>query len=97
MVFWDVPTISHCNAAERIVVWSRIWMMRAVHLSAIRSSTSREGHCASRTEGADVAFRTLLCKTTPVDVQGESNMPEGVYGLRPYVVDCWFGRPKFGL
>jgi hypothetical protein len=28
-------------------------MTSAVHLSAIRSSTSREGHCGSRTDGGE--------------------------------------------
>jgi hypothetical protein len=37
----------------------------------------------------------LLCKTIPIHVQGESNIQEGMYGLKPHVVDCRFGRPKF--
>jgi len=64
-------------------------------LSAIRSSTSRDGHCASRTEGADDTFATLVCKTIPVDAQGESNIQEGIYRSKRCVVDCWFGYPKF--
>ena len=39
----------------------------------------------------------LVFKTIPVDVQGESNVREGVYRLKLCVVDCWFGRPKFIL
>jgi len=71
--------------------------MRAVHLSAIRSSTSREGHCASRTEGVEDTFRTLLCKTIPVDAQAESNILECMYRLKTYVVDCRLEHPKFML
>src|SRR5438552_4486198 len=68
--------------------------MRAVHLSAIRSSTSREGHCASRTEGAEATFRTPLSKTIPVDAQAESNVLEGMYRMKTYVVDCRFGASE---
>src|SRR5436190_22672535 len=67
-------------------------MMRAVHLSAIRSSTRREGHCASRTEGADAIFGTLLCKTIRFDAQAESNTLKDVYRMTKRVVDCWFER-----
>src|SRR5207248_11634291 len=70
-------------------------MMRAVHLSTIRSSTSREGHCASRTDGEEDAFPTLLCKAIAFDAQAESNVQQVVYRLKSYVVDWWFGRPKF--
>src|SRR5437763_15554982 len=76
---------------------ARIWIMRAVHLSAIRSSTSREGHCASRTEGAEATFRTPLSKTIPVDAQAERNIPDGMYRLTTYVVDCRFEHPKVTL
>ena len=31
--------------------------MSAVHLSAMRSSTSRDGHCASITEALEEGFR----------------------------------------
>src|SRR6266571_1814110 len=46
-------------------------MMRAVHLSAIRSSTSLEGHCASMTEGAADAFCMLCCNMTMVSFPNE--------------------------
>src|SRR5437763_17196341 len=39
-----------------IVPPARIWMTSAVHLSAMRSSTSREGHRGSSTEGTDEPF-----------------------------------------
>jgi len=39
----------------------------------------------------------MVCKTTPADVQAESNVRKEWYGFEPYVVDYWFGRPKFGL
>jgi hypothetical protein len=29
-----------------------------------------------------------VCKTTPDDVQAESNVREDLYGLEVYVVDC---------
>src|SRR5882762_9441381 len=50
---------------------ARIWMMRAVHLSAIRSSTSRDGHCASRTEGAARAH----CLTVEREPSGFTGTP----------------------
>jgi hypothetical protein len=70
-------------------------MMRAVHLSAIRSSTSREGHCASITDGGEEGFGMPLSNLRLSHVQAESNIRKDVYRQEPHVVDCRFSCSKF--
>src|SRR5438445_381614 len=60
----------------------------AVHLSAIRSSTSRDGHCGSKTDGGEdiLAMHSFNPSTS------ESNILNNVYGLNRHVVDGWIGQ-----
>src|SRR4030095_1818524 len=71
-------------------------MVSAVHLSAIRSSTSRDGQRGSRTDGTEEAFGMTRCvEQLRYRCKSESNAPEDVYGSDPRVVDCWLRRSKF--
>src|SRR5438874_13437346 len=53
-------------------------MMRAVHLSAMRSSTTREGHCGFRTDAPEDFMSHFSDKSSAA--QAESNEPKRVYG-----------------
>src|SRR5205814_8933859 len=52
-------------------------MMRAVHLSAMRSSTMREGHCGFRTDAPEDFMSHLSDESSAA--QAESNEPKRVY------------------
>jgi len=70
-------------------------MMSAVHLSAIRSSTSREGHCASMTEPPEEDFGMIFFKRLPTKAQEESSNPIGLYRMKATVVDDGLGLSIF--
>ena len=59
-IFCEMPPMARCNSAYLIVPLARIWITSAVHLSAIRSSTSRDGHCGSRTEGGNFPMASCI-------------------------------------
>src|SRR5437868_8960887 len=54
------------------------WMINAVHLSAIRSRTRRDGHWASKTEAGDDLDMSPF-RGSRSQAQGESNIPTGMY------------------
>ena len=53
-------------------------MTKAVHLSAIRSRTSRDGHCGSITEGGDADLGMSVHLSNSAGKA--SNIPNGMYG-----------------
>ena len=61
-------------------------MISAVHLSAMRSRTRRDGHWASITEAGD-DLGMSLSRVSRSKAQGESNIPPGMYSLDRHVVD----------
>src|SRR5215510_11124830 len=71
-------------------------MVSAVHLSAIRSSTSRDGQRGSRTDATEAAFGITRCvEQLRYRCKSESNAPKDAYRSERCVVDCWLRRPKF--
>src|SRR5947209_5098822 len=72
-------------------------MVIAVHLSAIRSRTRRDGHCASRTEAAEPFLDILLCNREDGAGKPECNRPNGRYGLAGRGERLSFTRLRFQL
>jgi hypothetical protein len=70
-------------------------MMSAVHLSAMRSNTSREGHCASMTDPPEEDFRMAVFRRLPSQAQAESSNPTGSYRTKSTVVDGRLGLSIF--
>jgi hypothetical protein len=61
----------------------------------MRSSTSREGHCASMTDPPEEDFRMAFFRRLSFQAQAESSNPNGLYSPESTVVDRRLCLPIF--